>query len=132
MLSCFVGHSSFLGLPAVQSQWLDRTAATAKNKREAIIKRERQNGGEIESNRKDGQRKSKKKESKREMERVVERHQTQSCTANIKDPSGREMWRVRRESVRSGCGIEAKVQVKGSPQLAGAGAGTYRPVSSPH
>lgn len=105
---------------------------TAKNKREAIIKRERQNGGEIESNRKDGQRKSKKKESKREMERVVERHQTQSCTANIKDPSGREMWRVRRESVRSGCGIEAKVQVKGSPQLAGAGAGTYRPVSSPH
>ena len=41
---------------------------TAKKKRETIIKRERQNGGEIESNRKEGQKE--KKQNHKERERV--------------------------------------------------------------
>lgn len=65
-LSCFVGYSSCLSVSAVKSQWLDRIAVTAKKKkreREAIIKKERQNGGEIESNRKERQRREREREA---------------------------------------------------------------------
>lgn len=57
-----------------------------KKKREAIIKKERQNGGEIESNRKERQR--------RERERGIK--YKQSYGADVKDSSGRDVWRVGR------------------------------------
>lgn len=84
--------------------------------------------------------KSSEEKTTRKWERVVERHQIQTKLQDkCKESLGQRYEASREESVNESqgeqiewMGDEAKVQVEGSPQVAGAGTGAYRPIFSTH